>query len=246
MKWSKFNCEYDSRVVKGCFNKVYLYIKHRLIRCDTLIWDTHDSRHRVTRRDDKANLVRMYFHVIRNVLAHRWPRGSRWAIFPDENSAISWNRLKYLIQVGSKSITNVQLRILKAFGLRIQRLFLLHELMARSSQDEPLIQVADILAGVSIFSRKRFEGYMAWSKAQSVSDLQFNNDRDPEFSNSESVRFPFISELRAFAKRNVLGVGLQKSAGLRTYNPISPLNFWLYEPQSELDKAPTKVMTRVQ
>jgi len=36
-----------------------------------------------------------------------------------------------------------------------------------------------------------------------------------------------------------MGVSLRKYKGLRTMKPSNPINFWWYEPQSDLDKAPT-------
>lgn len=60
-----------------------------VLRVDVLTWDAEDKRHKVWRRDDIANLQRMYYHLFKNVLCERWPDGSTWRLCPDENTAMT-------------------------------------------------------------------------------------------------------------------------------------------------------------
>lgn len=60
------------------------------LRIDVLIWDIEDSRHRISKRDDPANLQRMYYHLFNCTLKNRWPSDCTWELFPDEQSAIDW------------------------------------------------------------------------------------------------------------------------------------------------------------
>jgi len=62
----------------------------RQLRVDVLVWDIEDSRHNVPKRDDIANLQRMYYHLFRNVLRARWPHSAVWRLHPDEHTAMDW------------------------------------------------------------------------------------------------------------------------------------------------------------
>ena len=48
-------------------------VLEKSIRIDSLMWDIDDSRHKISGRDDTANLCRMYHHLLRNVFLERWP-----------------------------------------------------------------------------------------------------------------------------------------------------------------------------
>jgi hypothetical protein len=54
------------------------------------------------------------------------------------------------------------------------------------------------------------------------------------------MRCPVLDKLNNLCKKNKLTVGLEKSKGLQTHNPANPINFWLYQPQMEEDKAPVR------
>jgi len=41
-------------------------------------------------------------------------------------------------------------------------------------------------------------------------------------------------------KKNKFGVSLKIGKGFKTFNPQSPINFWIYVPQNLNDKAPIK------
>jgi hypothetical protein len=71
-------------------------------RIDVLIWDTHDSRHRVPQRDDVANFERMFFHLHSHALKRR-PRNAIWKVYPDKRLDIDWDTIAQCLQaVGKK------------------------------------------------------------------------------------------------------------------------------------------------
>ncbi len=242
IKWQELRTNFDLKVTEEIFGVVYEYARLGLIRCDTLIWDIEDSRHKIRSRDDVANLIRMYYHLLKNVLINRWPDNSTWAIYPDENSSIDWDNLKDVLDAQSISLKPTPvLRTLKAFGLAIRREFRIEEMVEKCSHDEPLIQVADIFAGASAYSRDCFERYKRWCDSLNPQETLFEEDKvEPLIlTGSEKRRFEFLKNLKEFSRKHKLGISLESSGGLKTFHPKYPMNFWWYVPQTDLDKAPT-------
>lgn len=240
IKWAELRTDFDLRVTQKCFAQIFEYLKLALIRCDTLAWDTEDSRHKILGRDDRANLARMYYHLFRNVLRSRWPDESVWAIYPDENSALNWTELRDILTTQSYSLAPIpEIRTLHDFRLALRREFVIVELVECRSIAEPLVQMADILAGVAVFSRVCYQKYLQWEEATSPQETLFPASSPAALSNSERRRCIFLKALLDFARRNKLQLGFASSRGLKSYRPEMPLNFWRYVPQNELDRAPT-------
>jgi hypothetical protein len=53
-------------------------------------------------------------------------------------------------------------------------------------------------------------------------------------------RFQVLYEFDGGCKNRKMGVSLKTFGGLKTLDPRRPINFWWYEPQHEMDKAPTR------
>lgn len=212
------------------------------LRIDVLIWDTQDSRHQIRGRDDIANLERMYYHLFRNVLQRRWTSGSRWHLFPDENSALDWGSVQdYLDSAGLTISINSNLSEQQSFRIRLLRDFLIIKIRQVISSNEPICQVADFFSGIGAYS------YLAYSKfidclsgEQGQLDFEIGSNANGCYSNSERERFRVIEYLNDNCKKHKLRVGLSSSRGFRTYDPQFPVNFWHYEPQHSNDKAPVK------
>lgn len=217
LKWNKL------RTAKSRFAalKIIDYIMHEAIngkiRVDTVSWDIEDSRHRVKKRDDVRNLRRMFYFIFRNVLCYRWPIDAVWKLCPDENTAVEWHRIGfYLSEIfdypTGEPIANIEIE----------------QIVEMKSHVEPFIQVADLFAGLAVFSRSEYDKYEQWLISPTLNRL----------SNSDRERFKLLAHLNKQCKKYKLGVSLKTRRGLRTYNPANPINFWWYEPQSELDKSP--------
>lgn len=187
------------------------------LRVDVLIWDIQDSRHNVLGRDDIANLQRMYYHLFINVLRRRWPNNAVWRLYPDEHTAVDWQTLEDFLEK-------------KEFGLE--------EIVPATSAERPLLQLADLFAGMAVFSREKFQDYQAWLEAPQSRLSGDTLDVDP--SRSEKERFNVLRYFDKICKARKLGVSLEKTQGLWTPKPKNPLNFWIYKPQHPDDKAPTR------
>lgn len=243
-KWSKIKGARErfaadkmiTRAVGGCLSDD--------LRIDVLIWNTEDSRHKIQGRDDIKNLHRMYYHLFKNVLQRRWPNELDWHLFPDNDSAMDWQSIKYYLdKKGIEIDRNKQLFDESDWPFTIVNEFNIKHISQVESHKQPLVQLADLFVGIGAFSHASFDRYSAW---------KISNPLDPQqtmmpfvtplsnTSNTENERYKLLSQFDATCKGNKMGVSLMSSYGLVTKDPTKPINFWLYKPQHERDKAPTR------
>jgi hypothetical protein len=214
----------------------------RKLRVDVVIWDIQDSRHRVPGRDDIANLERLYYHLFRNVLRARWPDDAIWRLHPDEHTALDWETVKDCLEAKRTSIeVDRTLFPVVGFKVRLRREFGIEEIQPVSSGDHPLLQLADLFAGLAVFSREKFRDYQTWNEATSQQKRVFDEaDAANGPSRRSEERFIFLKKFDALCKQKRLGVSQKTKQGLWTPKPENPINFWLYEPQHPEDKGPQK------
>jgi len=107
------------------------------------------------------------------------------------------------------------------------------------SHKEPCCQIADLFAGLAVFSRTHYDQFERWATRNSPTLGLFP---EPAIitSNREENRFQVLYRFNADCKSRKLGVSLESRRCLSTRNPSNPINFWSYEPQHDADKAPTK------
>lgn len=240
---SGINGEFKWQNIRGAkykfaAEKLHAFIFSHLdkIRVDVLIWDMKDSRHKdISGRDDDANIGRMYYQLVRNVLSKRWDNNSSWFWRPDKQSSMDWKTLgkclvskKYQLAADLFGINKTDFIKLKLKMIRVVE-----------SHKEIFVQVADYFAGLGAYSYGHFEKYKEWEVAQRGQSSLFEDKKVVKnWSNSEKVRFPLISCFNNECKSKILTVGLNSTKGLKTHDPSKPINFWLYTPQHMLDKAP--------
>ncbi len=214
----------------------------RYLRIDVLIWDIEDSRHRIPRRDDVANLGRMYYHLFRNVLRKRWPNEAIWRLHPDEHTAMDWGTLEECLKaVSTQTVIDQDIFTGSQFRLRLQREFGIETIDPIPSQDNPVHQLADLFAGLAAFSYENYDAYKSWRQATTAQQMLLPEDTPSgPFSRSQQERFQVLQKFNDLCKAKKLGVSLARKPGLSTPNPSNPLNFWLYEPQHPEDKAPVR------
>jgi hypothetical protein len=82
-KWERLRQARERFAALKMLDKMIELSTEQKLRVDTLIWDTHDHRHQILRRDDIGNLQRMYYHLFKNVLQRRWPTGGTWQLCPE-------------------------------------------------------------------------------------------------------------------------------------------------------------------
>jgi len=203
----------------------------RKLRVDVLIWDIQDSRHNVPGRDDIANLQRMYYHLFRNVLRARWPNDAVWRLHPDEHTALDWETMRDCLENASVTVERFSLR--REFGIE--------EIRPIPSDQHPLLQLADLFAGLAAFSHERFDEYQKWLHTASPQPILVNEAKArADLSRASQERFEVLKRFDETCNQKKLGVSLMNKRGLWTPDPQRPINFWCYEPQHPEDKAPQK------
>jgi hypothetical protein len=167
------------------------------LRVDVLTWDAEDG----AALPHLARLRQQYARLVGEILPRRWPVGSRFFVSPDEQAAMRWDALVS----GMPHVAAIA---------------------PRRSEAEPLIQVADLFAGLGAFSRGSYTSYEAWlcyPPAERASD-----QRHPHlpFSVSDRIRCALLDDFFTASKFGYLGISLRTHRGLRTYTAARPIAFW--------------------
>jgi len=215
----------------------FVFSNQRSLRIDIVVWDLEDKRHKDLKdRDDSENLVRMYYHLASSTLSKRWPiLDSLWQWYPDEQSSVDWNRLKDCINNKKHACVADLFRQNPDFE-RVN----LKSTKPSNSGEHPFIQVSDLFAGMATYSFGHFDKYKKWEGQQSL-QISLLHEEEHQFSNSEKERFVIIRKFDRMAKNYKLQIAFDTTRGFKSYKPENFINFWLYEPQHENDKAPVKI-----
>jgi hypothetical protein len=209
------------------------------IRIDTLTWDTQDTRHSVAGRDDRRNLEIMYFRVLLH-MAKQW-NVARWRFYPDVQSCVDWERLRAFLE--GQPLAQARPEVVSLIeNIGDANWFTIVDLTPSNSGDEPLIQLADLFAGVARFSRETCPKCLQWIEQENRRDQLTFLEPKPllKSTQTEENRFRLISKIDALCKGRKLGVSLRNRGYLWTPQPSNPIDFWHYQPQHEDDKAPIK------
>ncbi len=237
-KWNKVrNAKYRFAAEK----LIDIVFKNKIhMRVDVLIWDLEDNRHKnLPGRDDSENLVRMYYHLLSTTLSKRWPiSNTTWQWYPDEQSSVDWNMLQ-------DCISNKRHKcVADLFGQNpsFEQVSIQH-IQPSNSKYYFFIQLADLFAGMGAYSYGNFDQYKKWEqqKNSQLSLFEDRNKRLVEFTNSKQERFRVIEKFNKMCKSNAMQIALESSRGFKSYIPSNFINFWLYEPQHEYDRAPQKI-----
>jgi len=226
--------------IKVCDEIANVMTRQRL-RIDVLMWDTHDSRHNVRRRDDSENLARMYYHLMSNVINLRWNAAGLWLVNADERNDMDWQTLEDCLHGRTRREKTARQQRFPDLGrLETARLPRVEQV---SSADQPLVQVADLFAGLATFSWNQNADHSSWKQVgqeiQAGQQNMFANLGVGEVSKNAQFKHEVLDH---FVGLHLTGVSMNNHSGegLRTYGPRNPINFWRYEPKRTSDKAPRK------
>jgi hypothetical protein len=236
-KWSKLK----DRRMRDCglalLDFVIAKINFANLRIDVLTWDTHDRRHEVRHRDDSANYERMFFHLLAAALRRRGVSASWW-IQADQRDGVDWATIHdCLVARGRQPLPRFP--ILDEDYEDLGQ-FRIESFMTVDSEEAPLTQVADLFAGLAVFSGDNYPEYEMWSRDQAGQADLFAADPAGPLTNRQRYRFEVLAELDRRCKQERLGVSLKTNQRLWTFDGRKPINFWLYQPQHDGDKAPVK------
>lgn len=184
------------------------------VRINVLTWDTGTSEDQQQGTHHMKRLRSTYLHLFARVLRTRWPEARRWRFHPDEQDALDWRA----IELDLKDVTAREL----AYSVEIDGI------LPRVSHHEPLIQVADLFAGLAVFSRDGYDDYERW--LCSPYHNQPVGEQEPPVIPSSSVRQRclILDEFYTECKLREAYVSLRTNRGLRTYDPQAPIAFdWI-------------------
>jgi hypothetical protein len=168
----------------------------------------------------------MYYFLYRNVFCNRWPKNAVWKLCPDENADVRFQNIGGYLSEIFDYVTGEPIADL-----------IIKEIEEVQSHHEPLVQVADLFAGLAVYSRKSYDLFECWLKERDLGpDIAPTSGMN--LSNSDRERCEVLADFDEHCKTKKIGVSLKRLRGLRTFNPTRPINFWWYEPQTDLDKAP--------
>lgn len=221
----------------------FTYENLHQLRVDVLIWDIEDSRHKNVRQDEIENLQRLYYRLMLTVMRDRWQDNAIWALFPDEQKGIDWDVVRSFLMSKSKQ-DSIEIALNQRINFITKTHYENAGILPANSQDHPFIQLADFFAGIACYSHKEFAKICAYKdqvigQSNIFEKCDFVDDM-PTLSSRDKIRIPLVWHISAKSKKHKYGVALESTKGLVTHNPKSPVNFWLYKPQHELDKAPRK------
>ncbi|MEP7356771.1 MAG: DUF3800 domain-containing protein [Anaerolineales bacterium] len=240
LKWQKLRTARDRFAALSIVDCAMRHVQAGGVRIDTLLWDVEDTRHKVAGRDDRQNLHRMYYHLFKNVLARRWPEGATWQLVPDEQASMDWSSIAGSLQDTRLAVERrTDLFGQQELGARLRTELGVAAITPAASHLEPLIQVADLFAGLGVYSREYFQKYEHWHANQG-GQLSLFDAEPARLSSSDRERCFVLNELDRRCKKQRLGVSLKSHRRLATPDPARPLNFWWYEAQSGLDVAPVR------
>ena len=227
LKWSKIKGDSKVKEAEQIFACVTQLALKRKLRVDVLIWDMHDSRHsNVKRRDDIQNQQNMFRMLFRDVFTKRWGHKINcWDLSVDIQGLRYPESLRHDLDVFSDISVGVREAV---------------------SSEAPMIQIADVFAGLGAFSRMKSHSFHPWKTRKSGQQTLLGFDHIlPEDPKSKVVecRFQLLESVDDLLHKHDMPVILDPNQGLRTKNPNSKncyINFWQYTPQGAYDKAPAR------
>ena len=228
-KWSGRWRKPRAQLAKSLVDTVLREAARDQLRVDTITWDMHDARHRDLAVDDVENFGVMYFQVMKHVLLRRWRKKAVWALRPDRKRGFDGEALDRVL-----TSTAARLRTLASPGRAITRVSSVSPVV---SSEYRTVQVADLFAGAAAFSWEYGDEHRRWRRSRTAS-LDLLPVDPPEVSGTEKndLRHGLLGHLREQCAKSLS----QRSVGLETARPLSPINFWLYRPQHQKDKAPVR------
>lgn len=229
-KWKEIKNNNKTDALKEILLYLFDLMKEKLIIIEILTWNIHDSRHNVVGREDTENLSYMYDKLIKDFANRHLNAGDCLYLFPDQNSAINWEKLEEIL-------FNQEIYI-KTYHEEFDAILLFKKVKIKesSTENDPLIQIADIFAGIGRSSFIDYDSYERWLDPQQ----QRLFEKPKKFTNRQKYRFEIYKLIDEWAKDNELRISLKSTRGFISHNPDVSLNFWLYEPRHKKDKAPTR------
>lgn len=214
------------------------YVANGNVGAYILVWDKKDSRHNIQGRCDLSNLCRMYYHNLKAIKRQR-QIDCEWEFYPDEFSAINWHEdiIAFLTNRKLGVVVNSDPDLFDFYSnLKITYT----KVKALKSEEYPLLQLADLLAGLCRTSRQEHNLYRHWKNNNNKQIPIFDYPSNHTISKTLTYKFIVKEYFKEQCDKYRLGVNISRNGYLQTFKPSSKISIWNYEPQSSNDKAPVR------
>lgn len=206
--------------IKAAISYFAIYKK---IRIDTITRDNQPY-------GKKPDLEHMYYCLLSHIV-RQW-QNTKWDFYPDVNSKINWSDIISFLNLArlQKKVKNP---LLVELLLRENPLFQFSKIEQLCSIKEPLIQLADLFAGLARFSNEQNVDCSEWivnqeNGWQSKMNMGVNKESNP-IPQTNRCRYQIISELYSLCSKHRLYVSIKTKKHLWTRKHNSPVNFWDYD-----------------
>ncbi len=216
-----------SKVARSFINiTVNEFIISNKVRIDTITVDAQSPD-----SGNEKNLEHMYYCLMSHII-RQW-NNTYWNFYPDVNSKIDWDEIiAYLNMTRLHRKQNVNPFLVKLI-LEENPRFKFGEVKQLHSINEPLIQLADLFAGLSRFSHEEDVACANWvasQKNRQQREMKFSQDNEVNNINrTRECRYKMIGELYHLCSKHRLGVSIRTKKHLNTWKPDNPINFWDYK-----------------
>jgi hypothetical protein len=180
---------------------------------ETLSWDARSAAASRARRPSLGRLRDAYATLLASVIARQAERSDptgpsqHWQLVPDEQNAAPWTGAQSAVpQIASVSPAR--------------------------SETQPLIQLADLLAGLAVFSRAAYDAYERWLCLPNR-DLDARSTAMPGGAHGSSAyRFALLDDFYTACVRRLPGISLRTRRGLYTWRASAPIQFRFLAPRA--------------
>lgn len=187
-----------------------------VVRVNVLTWDTGTSDDQRQGTHHMKRLRSTYLRLFAGVMRTRWPDARRWRFHPDEQEALDWRAIQQDLRA---TVARDPVR-----PVEIDRI------TPCVSHEEPFVQIADLFAGIAVFSRAGYDTYERWLCSPDEHHDEPAGEQEPPVRLSSSLRQRclILDEFYTKCKLHDAHVSLRTNRGLRTYDPQPPIAFeWL-------------------
>ncbi|HEY7093420.1 MAG TPA: hypothetical protein VH393_09590 [Ktedonobacterales bacterium] len=203
LKWEKVR---TARTAFAAQKALTWALDHALdgnLEIETLTWEVTSAAASRARRPTLTQLRNAYTTLLSSVMtrhAQRDDQSQDWRIVPDEQSAIPWTRIQETLPQTAA-------------------------IVPARSEPQPLIQLADVFAGLAVFSRAAYGAYERWLCVRSGDQDAHITTASEGMYGSQAYRFVLLDEFYTACVRRLPGISLQTRRGLYTWRVDAPIQF---------------------
>lgn len=206
------------------------FARYNKVRVDTITNDNKSLERDNYGDGDKPDLERIYYSVLTDIV-RRW-RYTKWGFYADVNSKVNWKEIvSYLNR--TKLRKRVEKPLLIKLMLDENPEFEFSEVKQVDSVEEPLVQLADLFAGMAKFSHDSVEynvncaEWLKRSKNEKQGELiKLVKQDNWHIEKSVECRYRVIGRMVSICHGHRLYVSINSENHLRTWRPANPINFW--------------------